>query len=104
MSERDIRKGFDVDLIRGIGINLTTVRVQIAGLPLGADRRIVRGNPDDGKFSVCHLAGSRLLCVEAVNSPADFLGAKALIGQKPAMDLDKVADSAIALKAAILSG
>ena len=84
--------------------NQYDLKIQIAGLPLGADRRIVRGNPGEGKFSVCHLAGNRLLCVEAVNSPADFLSAKNLIGQKAAMDLDKVADSAVALKIALLAG
>jgi 3-phenylpropionate/trans-cinnamate dioxygenase ferredoxin reductase component len=81
--------------------NQFDLKIQIAGLPLGADRRIVRGNPDEGKFSVCHLAGNRLLCVEAVNAPADFLGAKALIGQKSTMDPDKLADAATALKAAL---
>lgn len=81
--------------------NQFDLKIQIAGLPLGADRRIVRGSLDEGKFSVSHLKGDRLLCVEAVNSPADFLTAKTLIGQKAAMDLDKLADTATPMKAAI---
>jgi 3-phenylpropionate/trans-cinnamate dioxygenase ferredoxin reductase component len=59
------------------------LKLQIAGLAIGADRRVVR---DDGaRLAVFHLAGDRLVSVETLNSPADHMIARQLLdsGRKP---------------------
>ena len=84
--------------------NQYDLRIQIAGLPFDADEIVRRGNPADAKFSVCHLKAGRLLCVEAVNAPADFLAAKTLILQKTQISDQKVRDAEIPLKSAAAEG
>lgn len=57
-------------------------RLQIAGLASNAVEHVVHGNPGDGKFSVLHLDGTgALVCGESVNSPADHVALRTLVGQ-----------------------
>ncbi len=55
------------------------VKLQIAGLATGADRRVVR--EDGGRLAVFHLKGERLMAVETLNSPADHMIARQMIDQ-----------------------
>ncbi|HEY4585268.1 MAG TPA: oxidoreductase C-terminal domain-containing protein, partial [Brevundimonas sp.] len=75
------------------------VKLQIAGVPFDADRQLVRGDPASGAFSVFHLAGERIVAVEAVNAPADFMGGRLLIGKATAVDDALVADPTVSIKA-----
>lgn len=60
-------------------------KLQIAGLSLGVDRWVARGDPGSGRFSLLGFAGESLACVEAVNRPRDFMDARKLLaaGQSP---------------------
>ena len=78
------------------------VKLQIAGLPTGPDRQLVRGDPAGGAFAVFHLTGDRILCVEAVNAPAEFMGGRQLIGRATPVDATKLADPAVSMKAVAL--
>ncbi|MFN4041146.1 MAG: NAD(P)/FAD-dependent oxidoreductase [Brevundimonas sp.] len=78
------------------------VKLQIAGLPFGADRQVVRGDPTAPGFAVFHLQGQRLLCVEAVNAPAEFMGGRLLIGKATPVDAERLADAAVSMKAVAL--
>ncbi|MFC5371255.1 NAD(P)/FAD-dependent oxidoreductase [Brevundimonas faecalis] len=75
------------------------LKLQIAGLPHGADRQVTRGAPSSGAFAVFHLKGDRILAVEAVNSPAAFMGARALIGAQAAVVAERLADPDHSMKA-----
>ena len=75
------------------------VKLQIAGLPFDADRQVVRGDPATGSFAVFHLNGDRIVCVEAVNAPADFMGGRLLIGKGTPVDAALLADPATSIKA-----
>jgi 3-phenylpropionate/trans-cinnamate dioxygenase ferredoxin reductase subunit len=79
------------------------LKIQIAGLPTDADARVVRGEVDPkkigGGFAVFHLKGDRLVCVEAVNAPAEFMGGRMLIQKGQAVDVAKLADPAVPMKA-----
>jgi len=75
------------------------LKLQIAGLADGADTQVVRGDPNAGSFAVFHLIGDRLLSVEAVNAPAEFMAAKQLIGRATPVDRSKLADPAVSMKA-----
>ena len=74
-------------------------KLQIAGLPFDADRQVVRGDPTAGGFAVFHLNGDRVVCVEAVNAPPEFMAGKQLIGKGTPVDVAKLADQAVSMKA-----
>ena len=75
------------------------VKLQIAGLPFDADRQVVRGDPASGAVAVFHLQGDRIVCVEAVNAPAEFMGGRLLIGKGTPVDTALLADPSISIKA-----
>lgn len=74
------------------------LKLQIAGLSQGYDRAIVRGDPGNRSFSCIYLAGSRMLALDAINNPKDFLQAKKLIADGAAMDVERLPDAGIELK------
>jgi 3-phenylpropionate/trans-cinnamate dioxygenase ferredoxin reductase subunit len=55
------------------------LKLQIAGLFHGYDRIVMRGDMEKRAFAAFYYRGAHLLAVDAVNSPAEFLGAKQLI-------------------------
>ena len=59
--------------------NQGKARLQIAGLGMGHDSTVLRGDVESHKFSVFLYRGDRLLAVESVNSPGDHLVARKLI-------------------------
>jgi 3-phenylpropionate/trans-cinnamate dioxygenase ferredoxin reductase subunit len=52
------------------------VKLQIAGLSAGFDEMVLRGDPDQERFSVLYYQRGRLLAVHAVNSPRDYLAVR----------------------------
>jgi 3-phenylpropionate/trans-cinnamate dioxygenase ferredoxin reductase subunit len=74
------------------------LKLQIAGLPFDVDHLIVRGDPSSARFAVFHMAGDLIQAVEAVNSPAEFMGGRLLIGSRRPVSREKLADSAISMK------
>ena len=74
------------------------VKLQIAGLPSEADRTVVRGDPATGRFAVFHLSGDRIVCVEAVSAPPEFMAGKQLIGRRTPVDIARLADPAVSMK------
>lgn len=80
------------------------LKLQIAGLSQGHDRTILRGNPTERKFSCIYLEGERMLAVDAINRPKDFLQSKKLIADRRAIDIDRLADAAVDLKDAAAPG
>jgi len=75
------------------------LKLQIAGLPFEADRQLVRGDEAAKSFAVFHLKGDRIVCVEAVNAGPEFMAGRQLIGKGAAVDLAKLADPAVSMKA-----
>lgn len=53
------------------------LKLQIAGLAMGADRRLVRN--DGTRLAVFHLKKNRLVSVETLNSPADHMIGRQLL-------------------------
>jgi 3-phenylpropionate/trans-cinnamate dioxygenase ferredoxin reductase subunit len=75
------------------------LKLQIAGLPDGADRQVMRGDPATGSFAVFHLQSGRILCVEAVNAPAEFMAGRLMIVKGVPVDVLKLADASVSMKA-----
>lgn len=69
------------------------LKLQIAGLSLGYDSTVLRGNPDDGSFSVFYLQQDRVIAVDSVNDPRVFIFAKQHLGSKPAWPAGLLADT-----------
>jgi 3-phenylpropionate/trans-cinnamate dioxygenase ferredoxin reductase component len=55
------------------------LKLQIAGLFQGYDHVVFRGVMSDRAFAAFYYKGDRLIAVDAVNRPAEYLGAKMLI-------------------------
>ncbi len=77
------------------------VKLQTVGVSEGADRTVVRGDPDAPKFSVWYLQNGRLLAVDAINDPAAFAVSKRLIAAKGVIDAKSLADPGTDLKSLI---
>lgn len=74
------------------------LKLQIAGLSQGYDQVIVRGDPGSRSFACAYLKDGRLLAVDAVNNPRDFMQSKALIASRAVIDPGLLADPGVELK------
>jgi len=76
------------------------VKLQIAGLSQGYDNLVLRGDPEAGRsFAVFYFEGDRLLAVDAVNRPGEFMLGKKLVLSGTRLDKEKLADETIPVKA-----
>jgi 3-phenylpropionate/trans-cinnamate dioxygenase ferredoxin reductase subunit len=80
------------------------LKLQIAGLTDGYDDHIVRGDPESESFSVLYYRQGRLLAVDAVNRPADYLTVRAVLGRRASIDPAQAGDAALPLKTLIVEG
>ena len=76
-------------------------KLLIVGLSQGHDQQLTRGDPTSRSFSVCYLRAGELLALEALNQSKDYMAARKLIGERFRPNLNKLADSRIALKDAV---
>jgi 3-phenylpropionate/trans-cinnamate dioxygenase ferredoxin reductase subunit len=74
------------------------LKLQIAGLSEGYDDVVIRGNPAERSFSCLYFSEGRLIATDAINAPRDFVQSKQLIADRAAIDMERIADTAIALK------
>ncbi len=75
------------------------LRLQIAGLAFDPAEAVVRGDPEGGSFAVFHLAADhRVLAVEAVNAPADFMAGRILVSKQRQVAPNLLRDAAMPLK------
>jgi len=68
------------------------VKLQIVGLTEGFEQCVIRGNPDERSFAAFYLEGGKLLAVDAVNSPREFMLGKKLITAGASFDPHELAD------------
>jgi len=74
------------------------LKLQIAGLSEGYDDVVIRGNPAERSFSCLYLREGRLIAVDAINAPQDFVQSKKLIADHVEMTTESLADPATPLK------
>jgi 3-phenylpropionate/trans-cinnamate dioxygenase ferredoxin reductase subunit len=77
------------------------IHLQMAGLPVGFDQVVTRGDPETRKFSVFYYRAGKLCAVDSVNRPADHLAARKLIGARAALSPDQAKDESFDLKTLI---
>ena len=75
------------------------LKLQIAGLPIGATRTVVRGEPSTARFAVFHLNDDdRVQAVEAVNAPPEFMAGRQLVASRKPVSPDRLADISVSMK------
>ena len=75
------------------------LKLQIAGITIGHDTSVLRGDPADRNFSVFCFRGGRLIGVESVNRTADHVIARRLLAGDPALSPEQAADESYDLRA-----
>ena len=68
------------------------------GLSNGYDQLVIRGDQDAHSFAAFYLRNGRLLAVDAINSPREFMLGKKLIAAKACFDLTELADESADFK------
>lgn len=75
------------------------IKLQIAGLSTGATQSVVRGDPSQKRFAVFHLdADNRLLAVDAINAPPEFIVGKQVIARHGQLAPARLADMSVSMK------
>jgi 3-phenylpropionate/trans-cinnamate dioxygenase ferredoxin reductase component len=78
------------------------LRLQMAGIAFDATQRIRREDTATGGFCIFHLdATDRILAVEAVNAPAEFMAGRQLVAKAAHIAPARLGDAAIDLKTLI---
>lgn len=67
-------------------------KLQIAGLSEGFEEIAIRGDVDTDTFAAYYLAGNRLIAVDAVNSPRDFMQGRKIIASGIAVTAAQLRD------------
>jgi 3-phenylpropionate/trans-cinnamate dioxygenase ferredoxin reductase subunit len=74
------------------------LKLQIAGLFQGYDSIVFRGAIADRAFAAFYYKGDRMIAVDAINRPGEFLGAKMLIQKGKSIAPDVLADMSRPMK------
>jgi len=75
------------------------LKLQIAGLSQGYDELVLRGEPREGrKLAAFYFNRGKLIAVDAVNSPQEFMIGKQLITRQIKVDRIALADPAVPMK------
>jgi 3-phenylpropionate/trans-cinnamate dioxygenase ferredoxin reductase component len=75
------------------------LKLQIAGITVGHDNAVLRGELDSGHFSVFCYRADRLIGVESVNQTADHVVARRLLAGDPKLTPQNAADLSYDLRA-----
>ncbi|CAH1689501.1 Rhodocoxin reductase [Hyphomicrobiales bacterium] len=59
--------------------DIADMKLQMVGLPIGADRQLVAGEPENNAFSVYHFRGDDLVAIDTVNRPAEHMLGRKMI-------------------------
>jgi 3-phenylpropionate/trans-cinnamate dioxygenase ferredoxin reductase subunit len=74
------------------------LKLQTAGLWTGADQQILRGDPGTKAFAVFYLKEGRVIAVDAVNSPPEYIVGRKLVAAKATVAPGELADKSISMK------
>jgi 3-phenylpropionate/trans-cinnamate dioxygenase ferredoxin reductase subunit len=78
--------------------NQYDLKLQTAGLNIGHDAEVTRGDPASRSFSVCYFKGGKLIAIDAVNAVKDYVQGRKLIEAGASPHPAQVANPAVALK------
>ncbi len=78
--------------------NQYDIRLQTAGLSLGHDATVLRGDPAERSFSVVYLKDNRVIAVDAVNRTKDYVQGQKLVKARVEVDPEELLDAETPLK------
>jgi 3-phenylpropionate/trans-cinnamate dioxygenase ferredoxin reductase subunit len=78
--------------------NQYDLKLQTAGLSLGYDETVVRGDPAQAKFSLVYLKEGRVIALDCVNATKDYVQGRKLIEAGTTPDRALLADAEVPLK------
>lgn len=78
--------------------NQYDLKLQTAGLSLGYDATVLRGDPADRSFSVIYLKGGKVIALDCVNTVKDYVQGRKLIEAGAQVDPGLLADTTVPLK------
>lgn len=74
------------------------LKLQIAGLSIGYDRLVMRGDPSSERFSVLYYRDGTILAADCINSPKDFAAIRTALRTGAAVPADAASDPAVPLR------
>lgn len=75
------------------------IKLQTAGVNEGYDDVIIRGDPSAASFAAFYLKAGKLLAVDAINRPREFMASKAFIAEGAEIDPTQLSDESVPLTA-----
>ncbi len=78
--------------------NQYDLKLQTAGLSVGYDQTVLRGDPATRAFSVLYLKDGRLIALDCVNVIKDYVQGRKLVEAGAVIDPAKLADTSVPLK------
>lgn len=74
------------------------LKLQMVGLSQGYDQCVIRGSLEGHSFCAFYLQGDRLLALDAVNRPGDFMAVRRALAKPVRVDAQRLADESVPLK------
>lgn len=78
--------------------NQYDLKLQTIGLSVGHDAAILRGDPAARSFSVAYCKGGRLIALDCVNTPKDYVQGRKLVAERAAVSPELLADASRPLR------
>ena len=78
--------------------NQYDLRLQTAGISMGYDKTVLRGDPDARSFSVVYLREGKVVALDCVNAVKDYVQGRKVVEAGLAPDLDDLANADTPLK------
>lgn len=74
------------------------LKLKMVGLSQGHDQFLLRGSVEQRSFSAFYLKGGRVIAVDTVNRPAEFMLAKRIVGERMVIPPERLVDDGAPLK------
>lgn len=78
--------------------NQYDLKLQTAGLSIGHDATVLRGDPAARSFSVIYLKDGRVIALDCVNAVKDYVQGRKLVEAKAVIDPARLTDTSVLLK------
>lgn len=80
--------------------NQYDLQLQSIGLPHDYEETLLRGDPETGSFTVGYLKEGRLLALDCINMPRDYMQGRGLVGGRSRPNAERFKDPSIPLRQA----
>ncbi|MBX7494743.1 FAD-dependent oxidoreductase [Qipengyuania sp. 6B39] len=78
--------------------NQYDLKLQTVGISAGYDATVLRGDPENGKFSVIYLKEGRVIALDCVNATKDYVQGRQLVVDRAEIDPELLASADTPLK------